>query len=206
MKLIILSLVWIIYVTYFYEQIPQSTIISDEQLPGIPTNATDKQITTAYKTLVLKYHPDRNPGNLSAAETYKAVCEAYKVVELHQQLPNTFKLFLANYVLFKVLTDSYQKQLYDESIGAESTPSTSTLHVGSEDDSKAYVTVNVNVVLPVTIVHLIISQASRGVDTFSPLMGRFVGVYSTIISRLREPIVVSNISPEVTDTAYTLCR
>eukprot|EP01036_Dinobryon_divergens_P025948 gene25948-34547_t len=129
---------------------------------GIPTNATDKQITTAYKTLVLKYHPDRNPGNLSAAETYKAVCEAYKI-----------------------LTDSYQKQLYDESIAAEGTPSSSVLQT-VEEDSKA--------------------QTFRGVDSFSPLMGRFVGVYSTIISRLRDPIVVNNISPDVTDTAYTLCR
>ena len=56
-----------------------------------------RQITTAYKTLVLKYHPDRNPGNQSAAETYKAVCEAYKVVEVHQQ---TAKHILTKFLVF----------------------------------------------------------------------------------------------------------
>jgi molecular chaperone DnaJ len=47
---------------------------------GVQNNATEKQIITAYKTLLIKFHPDRNPGSTAAAESYKAITEAYKVL------------------------------------------------------------------------------------------------------------------------------
>lgn len=43
---------------------------------GVPRNATEEQIRSAYRQQALKYHPDRNkePG---AAERFKEVTEAY---------------------------------------------------------------------------------------------------------------------------------
>jgi hypothetical protein len=44
---------------------------------GVERNATGEQIGAAYKTLSIKYHPDRNPENADAAKRYKAVNDAY---------------------------------------------------------------------------------------------------------------------------------
>lgn len=44
---------------------------------GVPRTASELQIRKAYRVLVLKYHPDRNPGNLEAEETFKRIAEAY---------------------------------------------------------------------------------------------------------------------------------
>ena len=46
---------------------------------GVPRNATEDQIRSAYRQQALKYHPDRNhePG---AAERFKEVTEAYEVL------------------------------------------------------------------------------------------------------------------------------
>jgi curved DNA-binding protein CbpA len=50
------------------------------QTLGISRGSNDKQIGAAYKALMLKYHPDRNPGDEEAVKSYKAVCEAYSVL------------------------------------------------------------------------------------------------------------------------------
>lgn len=42
--------------------------------------ATDEEISAAYKKLVRKLHPDRNPGNERAEERFKEVSNAYKVI------------------------------------------------------------------------------------------------------------------------------
>jgi len=49
------------------------------EILGVPRNATEDQIRSAYRQQALKYHPDRNrePG---AAEQFKAVTEAYEVL------------------------------------------------------------------------------------------------------------------------------
>ncbi|MCX7958021.1 MAG: molecular chaperone DnaJ [Deltaproteobacteria bacterium] len=47
---------------------------------GVPKNATDKEIKSAYKRLAKKYHPDLNPGNKSAEEKFKEINEAYEVL------------------------------------------------------------------------------------------------------------------------------
>ncbi len=47
---------------------------------GVTQEATAEQIKSAYRKLALKYHPDRNGGNPSAAEMMKAVNEAYAVL------------------------------------------------------------------------------------------------------------------------------
>lgn len=47
---------------------------------GVPRDATDQQIKSAYRKLALKYHPDRNQGNDDAEERFKEAAEAYAVL------------------------------------------------------------------------------------------------------------------------------
>ncbi|MBN1780124.1 J domain-containing protein [bacterium] len=47
---------------------------------GVQENATAQQIKSAYRNLAKKYHPDANPDNKQAEETFKAVSEAYDVL------------------------------------------------------------------------------------------------------------------------------
>jgi len=50
------------------------------QILGVPRNASQEEIKRAYRRLVLKYHPDRNPGNKEAEEKFKEISEAYDVL------------------------------------------------------------------------------------------------------------------------------
>lgn len=50
------------------------------QVLGIQRGATAEEIKKAYRQLALKYHPDKNPGNLKAEEQFKEVAEAYEVL------------------------------------------------------------------------------------------------------------------------------
>lgn len=47
------------------------------QVLEIERNATQAQIKAAFKRMAVKYHPDKNPGNKEAEETFKLVNEAY---------------------------------------------------------------------------------------------------------------------------------
>ena len=47
---------------------------------GVPRNADDQQIKSAYRKLALRYHPDRNPGDQKAEERFKEAAEAYAVL------------------------------------------------------------------------------------------------------------------------------
>jgi len=57
---------------------------------GISRDADEATIKKAYRSLAMKYHPDRNPGNAEAVEQMKEINEAYAV-----------------------LTDTHKRQLYD---------------------------------------------------------------------------------------------
>jgi len=57
---------------------------------GIDRNADENAIKKAYRSLAMKYHPDRNPGDAEAVERMKEINEAYAV-----------------------LTDAQKRRLYD---------------------------------------------------------------------------------------------
>ncbi len=50
------------------------------ELLGVQKNATEEDIKKAYRKLAMKYHPDRNPGNKQAEESFKEINEAYAVL------------------------------------------------------------------------------------------------------------------------------
>jgi DnaJ-class molecular chaperone len=47
---------------------------------GLEREANDQQIKSAYRKLALKFHPDRNPGDHKAEESFKQAAEAYAVL------------------------------------------------------------------------------------------------------------------------------
>jgi len=50
------------------------------KLLEVDRNASEEQIRKSYRKLALKYHPDRNPGDLKAEEHFKEIAEAYGVL------------------------------------------------------------------------------------------------------------------------------
>jgi molecular chaperone DnaJ len=47
---------------------------------GVSRSATPEEIKKAYRTLALKHHPDRNPGDRNAEEKFKELAGAYEVL------------------------------------------------------------------------------------------------------------------------------
>jgi molecular chaperone DnaJ len=50
------------------------------ELLGVARTATPEEIRKAFRTLALKYHPDRNPGNKEAEQKFKKISQAYDVL------------------------------------------------------------------------------------------------------------------------------
>ncbi|MDR3556848.1 MAG: DnaJ domain-containing protein [Syntrophobacteraceae bacterium] len=48
---------------------------------GISVRATQQEIRSAFRYLAMKLHPDRNPGNPSAAERFREVRKAYETLK-----------------------------------------------------------------------------------------------------------------------------
>ena len=47
---------------------------------GVGKSATDAELKSAYRKLAMKFHPDRNPGDKAAEESFKEAAEAYAVL------------------------------------------------------------------------------------------------------------------------------
>jgi molecular chaperone DnaJ len=47
---------------------------------GVSSSATPEEIKKAYRTLALKHHPDRNPGDKKAEEKFKELAGAYEIL------------------------------------------------------------------------------------------------------------------------------
>src|SRR5690606_41367855 len=47
---------------------------------GVARNASDDELKKAYRRCAMKYHPDRNPGDAVALESFKECKEAYEVL------------------------------------------------------------------------------------------------------------------------------
>lgn len=50
------------------------------EILGITKNADAAEIKKAYRKKALEFHPDKNPGNAAAEESFKAAAEAYEVL------------------------------------------------------------------------------------------------------------------------------
>jgi molecular chaperone DnaJ len=50
------------------------------EILGVPKDASEDQIKSAYKKLAIRFHPDKNPGDKSAEEKFKEAAEAYDVL------------------------------------------------------------------------------------------------------------------------------
>ncbi|XP_058985060.1 dnaJ homolog subfamily C member 5 homolog isoform X3 [Musca domestica] len=50
------------------------------EILGLPKTATAEDIKKTYRKLALKYHPDKNPDNVDAAEKFKEVNRAHSIL------------------------------------------------------------------------------------------------------------------------------
>src|SRR6187549_3839960 len=47
---------------------------------GVPASATQDEIKKQYRKLAAKHHPDKNPNDPKAADTFKGISEAYQTL------------------------------------------------------------------------------------------------------------------------------
>lgn len=52
---------------------------------SVTREATDREITSAYRKMAVKYHPDSNPGDDEAVQKFKEAAEAYEVLSDKQK-------------------------------------------------------------------------------------------------------------------------
>ena len=47
---------------------------------GVSKDADSSSLKSAYRKLAMQYHPDKNPGDKNAEQSFKEVSEAYEVL------------------------------------------------------------------------------------------------------------------------------
>ena len=52
---------------------------------GVTKSAGKDELKKAYRKLAMKYHPDRNPDDVQAAEKFKELSEAYEILSDDQK-------------------------------------------------------------------------------------------------------------------------
>src|SRR5690349_14635681 len=52
---------------------------------GVSKSAEADELKRAYRKLAMQYHPDRNPGDKTAEQTFKDINEAYDVLKDDQK-------------------------------------------------------------------------------------------------------------------------
>ena len=52
---------------------------------GVQKTASNDEIKKAYRKLAIKYHPDKNPGDTAAEESFKEATDAYEVLSNEQK-------------------------------------------------------------------------------------------------------------------------
>src|SRR5918911_2188510 len=55
------------------------------EILGVSRTATDQEIKSAYRRLAVKFHPDKNPGDATAEESFKEAAEAYSILSDPEQ-------------------------------------------------------------------------------------------------------------------------
>ncbi|MDQ1560216.1 MAG: molecular chaperone DnaJ [Pyrinomonadaceae bacterium] len=55
------------------------------EILGVGRKASEQELKSAYKRLAIRYHPDKNPGDAEAEETFKEVAEAYGILSNAEQ-------------------------------------------------------------------------------------------------------------------------
>ncbi|MDF1544439.1 MAG: molecular chaperone DnaJ [bacterium] len=55
------------------------------EILGVDRSADESAIKSAYRKLAMKYHPDRNPGDKSAEDSFKEATEAYEILKEPQK-------------------------------------------------------------------------------------------------------------------------
>ena len=59
---------------------------------GVSKSASASEIKKAYRKMVIKYHPDKNPGDKAAEEKFKEAAEAYDVLSNPEKNQNMISL------------------------------------------------------------------------------------------------------------------
>src|SRR5260370_27194280 len=52
---------------------------------GVTREANAEQLKKAYRSLAMKFHPDRNPGDKAAEHRFKEISEAYDILKDDQK-------------------------------------------------------------------------------------------------------------------------
>src|SRR5579871_6244669 len=55
------------------------------ELLGVQRGASAEDLKKAYRKLAMQHHPDRNPGDKSAEQKFKAISEAYDILKDEQK-------------------------------------------------------------------------------------------------------------------------